>query len=109
MTDIEIIKEALIETVECLYKYAKGPSCLDELGAINNGNKALAALDRVERNFVPDLSCIIDDAADALRKHEQKGKQLNKWEQLPNSTKRKWTDKIRVVINALAKIEGEKK
>ncbi len=47
----------------------------------------------------------LDCGADALRRYEQGGKNLNLWEQLPNSTKKKWRDKVNVVLNA---IEREK-
>lgn len=45
----------------------------------------------------------IDAGAEALRQHEQGGKNLNFWDTLPNSTKRKWRDKAMVVLNAVSK------
>lgn len=40
----------------------------------------------------------IDQAADALRRYEQKGKKLNDWICLSKATKEKWRAKVRIVI-----------
>jgi hypothetical protein len=44
----------------------------------------------------------IDAGAEALRQYEQGGRILRKWEDLPNSDKRKWRDKATVVLRAAA-------
>lgn len=45
----------------------------------------------------------LDCAADALRRFEQGGKNLNLWGQLPNSTRKKWLEKVAVVLGAMAR------
>lgn len=42
----------------------------------------------------------IDGGAEALRQIEQGGRVLRKWNDLPNSDKRKWRDKSSAVLRA---------
>jgi hypothetical protein len=42
-----------------------------------------------------------EKAADALRRYEQSGKNLNDWKTLPNSTKKKWIERVDVVLSAM--------
>ena len=43
----------------------------------------------------------IDCGADALRRFEQGDKSLRLWGDLPNGTKAKWREKVRVVLDAM--------
>jgi hypothetical protein len=43
----------------------------------------------------------LDCGADALRRYEQGGKMLRLWEDLPNSTKKKWREKADIVVSAV--------
>ncbi|MDE2096819.1 MAG: hypothetical protein KGL39_06190 [Patescibacteria group bacterium] len=42
----------------------------------------------------------IDAGADALRRHEQGGRILRPWLELPIATKRKWREKAEIVLRA---------
>lgn len=42
----------------------------------------------------------IDTGADALRRVEQGGRLLRKWDDLPNGTKEKWRTKAKAVLAA---------
>jgi hypothetical protein len=42
----------------------------------------------------------LDAGADALRRHEQGGKMLRHWDQLPKATKDKWRCKAQAVLDA---------
>lgn len=42
----------------------------------------------------------IDAGAEALRQHEQGGKRLRPWEELPNCDKKKWHIKAQLVLRA---------
>lgn len=42
----------------------------------------------------------IEAGADALRKSEQGGRLLRKWDDLPNGTKAKWRNKAKLVLDA---------
>ena len=43
----------------------------------------------------------IENAADALRRFEQKGKRLNNFDSLPRATKKKWCQKVLIVLDGL--------
>ena len=43
----------------------------------------------------------LDAGAEALRQHEQGGRLLRKWSDLPNSDKKKWRNKVMVVMAAV--------
>lgn len=49
-------------------------------------------------SFSPDE---IDCGADALRRYEQGGKMLRDWRDLPSGTKKKWREKVGVVLSAV--------
>ena len=49
-------------------------------------------------SFTPDE---IDCGADALRRYEQGGKMLREWSDLPAATKKKWREKVSVVLSAV--------
>lgn len=49
-------------------------------------------------SFTPDE---LDCGADALRRYEQGGKRLRLWDELPNSTKKKWRNKAAIVLAAV--------
>lgn len=49
-------------------------------------------------SFTPDE---IDSGADALRRYEQGGKMLRMWDDLPTATKKKWREKVGVVLSAV--------
>ena len=42
----------------------------------------------------------IDAGAEALRQHEQGGRLLRGWDDLPNADKRKWREKAQLVLRA---------
>lgn len=48
----------------------------------------------------------LDCGADALRRFEQGGKNLNLWDQLPNATRKKWREKVKVVLDAMSRERG---
>jgi len=43
----------------------------------------------------------IDAGADALRRFEIQGMRLNDWNMLPNSTRKKWREKVRLIWSAI--------
>ena len=49
-------------------------------------------------SFTPDE---IDCGADALRRYEQGGRMLRNWSDLPNGTRKKWREKVGVVLAAI--------
>lgn len=49
----------------------------------------------------------IDAGADALRQHDQGGKKLRLWDDLPNSAKRKWRERVSVVFLAAINVPNE--
>lgn len=49
----------------------------------------------------------IDAGAEALRQHDQGGKKLRPWAELPNSAKRKWRDRASIVFSAAATLPNE--
>ncbi|MDE2096813.1 MAG: hypothetical protein KGL39_06160 [Patescibacteria group bacterium] len=77
--------------------------------AVNWKIQAKAAeYDRLKaREAVPFTPKQIDCGADALRRHEQGGKMLRDWEDLPSGVKRKWREKAEVVISAAERQANE--
>lgn len=44
----------------------------------------------------------IDCGAEALRQHEQGGRVLRSWGNLPNSDRKKWREKVELVLRAIS-------
>jgi len=53
----------------------------------------------------------LHEAADALRRHEQKGKRLNPWHHISHAQRKRWVEKAEIVLSVynarLAKMTAE--